>query len=317
MVNNSLLEGADVIAHDAWPPSKGLYVKDAQGNLIPDDGTWNGPVLPDTFVPAWQISPLSLANAIMNNAMSFKGKRQAIEYVLATKNSTISDVTQLAVDSVYRPSSQLYAPVFDPVNRSSVVALTVYSFSWDRFLVDVLADYIVGVTIVMTTPTQMSSYHIVGSTATYAAGDLHETAFNYLSQTISLPNVGNPSITYVFTAYPTQELYNSYMTYTPIYGMAIVVSLSLVVSMLCLLYVTVTIEQEKIRHEEQVRTEAEAQFTSFLAHEVRNPLSGIDSCTTLMLESDRGRAKQLKHKTEARQGLSIDDVLRLLAELSS
>jgi signal transduction histidine kinase len=145
-------------------------------------------------------------------------------------------------------------------------------------------------------------------------GDQHEVAFDYLRQIISVPSVGNPNITYSFVAYPTQALYNSYMTYTPIYGMAIVVTLCLVVVAVCLLYVAVTIEQEKIRHEELVRTEAEAQFTSFLAHEVRNPLSGIDSCTTLMLEGDRGRAKQLKHKVDAQHGLSVDDVRRLFEE---
>lgn len=314
MVNNRLIDGYAQLQNRSYPISRGVFVKAPNGTLIHDDGTHNGQLFPNTIVAVWQISPLTLVNAVLDNAMSELPKRQAIEYVLQHRNATLSDVVQLFVDPQYRPSSQFYAPVYDLHDSSKIVAVCVYSFSWDTFLEGVLADYIVGVTVVMVTATQVSSYFIKGPQCTYTSGDVHDSRFDYLRQDIVLPSVGNPNITYQLAAYPSQELYQSYMTSTPYIAMSIVVALCLAVISITFTYIYVTVQQEKRTHEEQVRSQAEAEFTSFLAHEVRNPLSGIDSSSQLMLSANRRRLQFLQQRLVETRPVDVEEVQTLLED---
>ena len=314
MVYENLIEGASILLKKSYPISRGVYVKAANGTFIPDDGSNNGNLFPNTLAVVWEISPLTRVGAVLHNAMSDPMKRQAIEFVLQTGSATVSDVVQLVSDPSYRPSSQFYAPVYDPSNSSTIVAVCVYSFSWDTFLVGVLADYIVGITVVMTTDSQVSTYFVVGTQCTYAKGDFHDSHFNYLRQDILLPPVGNQNISYRLAAFPSEELYDSYMSSTPYIAMAIVVVLCLAVIAITLTYIYVTVQQEKRSHEEQVRSQAEAEFTSFLAHEVRNPLSGIDSSSQLMLTANRKRQNFLHLRLQERRHIDVEEAQILLED---
>ena len=327
MVSQDLVEGAELIKKNPWPVSNGISVFNGTGNAmerVRDDGTHNGLLFPNTYAPSWQISPLSLSTVIMQNAMADPTKRSAIEYVLTNKSSTLSDVVNLAIDVNHPlPSSQLYAPVFlnDGINQT-VIALIVYSFSWDTFLSNILADFVHGINIVMTSPTQQYTFLVNGELASvFSSGDAHNSAFNGLQQsfTLGLQNIsGNNFLRqfpYSFSVYPTQALADSYLTSTPYIAMSIVVVLCLLTIAIFLIYVNVTVDHAKRMLTEQVRTEAEANFISFLAHEVRNPLSGIDSCSQLMLQRDLDKRAFLQRKVAEQESIHHDEITLLLGDI--
>jgi signal transduction histidine kinase/CheY-like chemotaxis protein len=110
-------------------------------------------------------------------------------------------------------------------------------------------------------------------------------------------------------------LYQSYMTSTPAIATSIVVILVVSFVLGFHFYLSVTLRQEKRTHEELVRTEAEREFTSFLAHEVRNPLSGIDSSSQLMLENEKRRMSFFKEKVSKCESLSLPELRRLVRDM--
>ena len=329
MVNDSLVEGADIIKENHWPVSKGIYAFNGTGtNMVPvrDDGTHNGLLFPHTYAPSWQISPLSLSNALMQNPMTDPAKRSSIEFVLTNKSSTLSDIVNLAIDVNHpRPSSQLYAPIFanDGTNQT-VVALLVYSFSWDTFLSNILADFIHGIKVTISTPSQEYTFLVDGAQASeFSSGDEHNSDFGYLRQSFTLVGLNDSDgdgsflrqFPYSFAVYPTQALADSYLTNTPYIAMAIVVLVCLLTVVVFLIYVNVTVDHAKRMLTEQVRTEAEANFISFLAHEVRNPLSGIDSCSQLMLQRDLDKRAFLQRKVAEQESICPDEITSLLGDI--
>jgi hypothetical protein len=201
-VNDGLVEGTEYLKRNSWPIEKGIYTKLPNGTLVADDGLHNGYLFPNTYMVVSLIAPITLHNALMYNLMTDLHMRQALEYCLTYKNSSLTDVVQLAVDIPYRPSTQLYTPVLD--NNDNVLGIISYSFSWDTYLSNILPDYILGLTIVMKTSTQVSSFHVTGKSCSYALGDEHDSAFDYLKQNIVLDQLGDPSISYQLSAYSTE-----------------------------------------------------------------------------------------------------------------
>jgi signal transduction histidine kinase len=279
------IDGSYSFQKYAWAKNNmKMFNKDSNGNVIPSTTSLNGALFPNMFAPIFNLYPSAepiVGGAFMFNAMGESVRRRSLEYVLTYKDSTVTDIVQFINDPVYRPTTQLYVPITPVGDNSTLYGVAVITFSWDTFLANVLASYLVGLQVVLSSPQQTCTFTIDGNSSTTMKGDVHDGSFEYLAYRMTITQIGNSNTTYNLVAYPTHRLYQSYLSSNPINAMLIVVTISLVSVIVFLTYIYAVIEHEK--HERAKLVREEADFTDFLAHEVRNPLSGIDACSLLIL----------------------------------
>lgn len=284
VLNNKVDSSSLILKRTNFNFTSGCYVKDGTKN-VKDLGISNGVNFANMSFPVWQIAPIAAnAAAVMYNIHSEPVRRKAIDYTVATNAIAITDVIQLVQDASFRPAALLFSPVLD-VNDGDLLGLVSVVINWDSFLVNILPDYIVGLDVVMRTETKTITYHLSGSTVRFEQSDTHDSTFNYIGQQYELTtNYSGPN-SYTLSIYPTAALQSSYYTDTPRNAMIYVVAISCLSIIIFLIYLYAVVDREvaEERNRAMIRSKAEMDFTTFLAHEVRNPLSGIDSSSELIL----------------------------------
>lgn len=196
------------------------------------------------------------------------------------------------------PVSFFGYPVFDSFGEgreiAGVLATNVY---WRRFFNGILPEGAVGFTVVLENAfDQMLSYQIDGSQVKYLGeGDHHDQKYDYLEllddvnsyaaekaspETRSYTTV--PLSTdfgrYRLRIYPSQATEDELRTTSPWFTVLMVVVVFLVTSVLFVAFVVLVERRQRIVMDKVIElaaeaAEAEQDYTEFLAHECRNPLS--------------------------------------------
>lgn len=172
--------------------------------------------------------------------------------MLEYKVPTLTAILQLVQDSVRRPSSILFFPVFDDFesdygNRTNnVVGSISIVFSWDTLLQKILPNYIKGMICVLRSSTgQEYSYSVSGKDVKFLGeGDQHDPRYNKYKEVVNA-TLGNTEellgqvdylITYTLLMYPSETFESQYVTNRAAIYTAGVVLIFLCTSALFLLY---------------------------------------------------------------------------------
>jgi CHASE1-domain containing sensor protein len=203
----------------------------------------------------------------MFNTMSDSSRRGAIEHVIANGESSVTDFIQLFRDSEFRPSTQICVPIFSQLNSSTVVGIISISFSWDSFFSESLVENVEGIYFILSTKSAKVTYRINGKKVLILKGDNHDPAYNDMKHTISLSTVVRGGSQYTIEAYPSDDMYNAFMTDNPRNAAVIIVTAS-ISFLLLLAHIRGLVVHQKKEKELLIRSSAESEFTDFLAHEV-------------------------------------------------
>jgi class 3 adenylate cyclase len=217
-----------------WPDNRtvafGIYSRDPETkDVIYDPGYAPASVYPAVMVPVWQIAPIvTNEKAVMFNLHSEPNRMKALDDMLTYQVDTLTAILQLVQDSELRPSSILFAPVYDEFNGDTdaldkeVVGSVSVVFSWDDMLRKILPNYIKGMICVLKSSIgQEFTYSISGDQVTLMGeGDLHDVKYDYLEQNFKASMAGVNEehavvanlITYSLTMYPSQEFQDQYVT---------------------------------------------------------------------------------------------------------
>lgn len=217
-----------------WPDNRtvafGIYSRDPETkDVIYDPGYAPASVYPAVMVPVWQIAPIvTNEKAVMFNLHSEPNRMKALDDMLTYQVDTLTAILQLVQDSELRPSSILFAPVYDEFNGEAdvldreVVGSVSVVFSWDDMLRKILPNYIKGMICVLKSSIgQEFTYSISGDQVTLMGeGDLHDVKYDYLEQNFKASMAGVNEehavvanlITYSLTMYPSQEFQDEYVT---------------------------------------------------------------------------------------------------------
>ncbi|KAL7505956.1 hypothetical protein ACHAXN_003317 [Cyclotella atomus] len=241
-----------------WPDNRtvefGIYSRDPETkDVIYDPGYAPASVYPSVMVPVWQIAPIvTNEKAVMFNLHSEPNRMKALDDMLTYRVETLTAILQLVQDSELRPSSIMFAPVWDELNdeveliEKNVVGSVSVVFSWDDLLRKVLPNYIKGMICVLRSSIgQEFTYSISGDQVTLMGeGDLHDVKYDYLGEEFkaSLAGVNEEYavvanlITYSLTMYPSQEFQDQYVTNKAAIYTAVVVLIFVCTAGLFLLY---------------------------------------------------------------------------------
>ena len=212
----------------SWPVSKGIY--SIAGTIYDSYYTYDSELDTDTSfpnikAPYWQIAPPTNLNlrGTMLNSHKYSSVSHAIDVSITTKQPAISDVIQLIIDPTYRPSAFIMYPILNPLHVDVYpLGFISVGFSWDDIISQVLPSTLVGVEVVMTSPTVTVTYSVDGSKVSIKGiGDLHDRTFDtnryaahiYYNYTLSKLHSSDP--TYTFEIYPTIKFQNLYYSNVP------------------------------------------------------------------------------------------------------
>jgi CHASE domain len=225
----------------------------------------------------------------MYNTISDPVRQKAIESIIEYGQPRVSDVFQVSTDTDYRPTTHVLAPILSSTSSPAVLGIVAYTFSWDTLFTDVLAHQFQDITIVLSTKTSLCTYTISGNKITILKGDSHDSKFDYLRVTLNLTTIfGINDNNYNIVAYPTEAMHRSFLTENPRNAAIIVITTAMSLVLLAA-FLYVYVKQKKREHELVVRSEAESQFTNFLAHEVISTSANTvisSSCITPVIVLD-------------------------------
>ena len=221
----------DPLPNTTFPDNRtvsfGIYSRNSSGSVVYDPGYAPTSVnYSNIMVPVWQIAPIvTNEKAVMFNLHSEYNRQRALDHMMQYKVPALTAILQLVQDTILRPSSILFYPVFDKfvsnnnmedlddsfVSQQEVVGSVSIVFSWDTLLNKILPDHIKGLICVLESSIgQIYSYSISGDTVTLLGeGDQHDTQYDEYAHDVQgkilVDNVGRKFITYKLHMYPSSE----------------------------------------------------------------------------------------------------------------
>eukprot|EP00607_Mallomonas_marina_P010339 CAMPEP_0182422232 /NCGR_PEP_ID=MMETSP1167-20130531/7852_1 /TAXON_ID=2988 /ORGANISM="Mallomonas Sp, Strain CCMP3275" /LENGTH=769 /DNA_ID=CAMNT_0024600093 /DNA_START=268 /DNA_END=2577 /DNA_ORIENTATION=- len=294
--NVALLNGPTSLEQSvdgSWIVSDGIYDTTSTGEMFYDSGFVPHSSYPDLLAPIWQISPISSnAPAVMYNehSRSAASRTRVIDRVIATKTGGFTDIIHLVQDEEMRPSTTWFTPVLDIDDEDKVLGLIAVAFSWDAIFKHALPSYLGGLYLVLQTDTQSFSFLFShGEVKVVGSGDLHDRKYNPYRKIISNPmsEISRQSVTnFTITMYPTDELYDRYVTDYPLIIACSEAALMLFTAALVAGYFYIltgreammvsAIESAEVMAElAKEEVEIKKNFVRYISHEIRTPLNTV------------------------------------------
>jgi len=202
------------------------------------------------------------------------------------------------------PGASMMQPIFPANDKTEMVGVLVTAIVWTENMVDVFADNIDGIDLVLSTPTQQVSFRVNKGVVTYQGiGDLHDPAYDEQKQEgdVTLPGYfANQSVHYTIALYPSDTLYEMYSTKNPYY--ATVGAICVMVFTVCMFiaYDCLVRREFNAKHE---LLKAKRHFMRYVSHEVRTPLNSV--CMGLNLMQEEIQAKLTDPSTEGTSNAMI------------
>ncbi|KAL3908729.1 MAG: hypothetical protein SGILL_008373, partial [Bacillariaceae sp.] len=322
------------------PFGRGVWGKDAEGSIY---HVTNG----TTFYPSPHqdlIAPILHHNAgphpaLMLNLRFEQARGQAIDDVIACSTDrrmqllenplsdndddiecgTISDMLILTSQEVEPgPGALIFSPIYPDQDPNELVGVLASSIVWDEVLQNLFTDAVSGIDCVLSTDTQIYTYHIEEGIASLAQeGDLHLEEYDeytsciLLSHASGLYNLEN-SANYTLTLTPTDAFFETYQTQIPLIA-AIAAAVCILITSICFICYDAF-----VRRDMNIKTElleAKRKFVRFVSHEVRTPLNSVCmglsliqeellDCIKNMKDEDGGIASS--NKSQAKCNCSVD-----------
>ena len=180
-----------------------------------------------------------------------------------------TNIVQLSTDSTYRPSTNLYLPVYSTSVSATppiLYGLVDIILSWDLLMSNVLPNNLPRLDCVVTTKSSTFTLSIDhGTVNVVGPTDLHDSTMTTYGQNIVIDLINQSPLSasdFTITVYPSTAFYNQYITQGPIQ-----ISISLAVAVFvffCVINISVTYytqQREKIRQENErlEKSQEEAQ----------------------------------------------------------
>jgi class 3 adenylate cyclase len=227
-------EGLVKVINNSWPVYKGMYdiengIKVYAKNYDEDTR------YPLIKFPVWQTSRGD-ERLTMFNMHSEATRAKALDRLVTFSFSAVTDLLVLIQDTNFHASTILFAPVLDlyyPGNgkESNIAGATALYLSWDSIFTRITPDFVVGIQIVLRSPTKTYSFIVNNGIATsQGKGDLHEDAFSSYAFTFPLcmpQNCDKTTNIYTVSIYPTQKYAEIYYDALPWIATGTVVGLML------------------------------------------------------------------------------------------
>lgn len=249
----------------------------------------NGTVSPQSnrsiLIPLYQHNLLT-ANSIMANLHSIPAQGNALTRILncadehasedtpAPPCGFITDFTQL----IRRPgpACMIFKPIYPNNDQTVVVGFSGTTMYLDEVLVNIVPDYVKGLYVVFSTDTASHTFMMDGGVPILLGeGDLHDTQFDEFARSAILYGVetkATGSATYTITLYPSDTLFETFETNSPL-----IVSLGFV-SVICFsigMFFLYDYFMQFESHQRKTLLEMKRRFVRFVSHEIRTPLNTV------------------------------------------
>eukprot|EP00339_Tiarina_fusa_P000573 CAMPEP_0117003880 /NCGR_PEP_ID=MMETSP0472-20121206/5054_1 /TAXON_ID=693140 ORGANISM="Tiarina fusus, Strain LIS" /NCGR_SAMPLE_ID=MMETSP0472 /ASSEMBLY_ACC=CAM_ASM_000603 /LENGTH=969 /DNA_ID=CAMNT_0004704679 /DNA_START=62 /DNA_END=2971 /DNA_ORIENTATION=+ len=218
--------------------------------------------------------------------------------------AVVTDILELAIRP--GPAALIFNPILPANDPTEFVGFATTSVHWEETLTSVVPDYVNGLTCVVSTDTTSVTYEIRnGQPVFLGLGDLHDTEYTDFARTTPLNTFvtgAGSSANYTLTVYPTDEMFDTFVTNSPI--KVAVGFFGVVAFCTCMFF----LYDFLMRHEAQQRRnilEMKRRFVRFISHEIRTPLNTV--CMGLeLLESE---LKMAPDKEDAMgEGVDKEDI---------
>eukprot|EP00607_Mallomonas_marina_P010242 CAMPEP_0182421478 /NCGR_PEP_ID=MMETSP1167-20130531/6896_1 /TAXON_ID=2988 /ORGANISM="Mallomonas Sp, Strain CCMP3275" /LENGTH=837 /DNA_ID=CAMNT_0024598675 /DNA_START=264 /DNA_END=2777 /DNA_ORIENTATION=+ len=267
---------------------QGIYRRDSKGEKVYDAKSADGVMFPDIVTPVWQVAPVSVTGAIksvMYNVHSLKSRADVIDKVINTRTAGFTDIIQPVGSTVLSPSTLVYAPVIR-LKDGEILGIVSAFLRWEDILKGALPSYISNYDCVLSDASRSFTFKVSGGEIEVRAGDTHDIRFNDHRRVVTASLTSLTSISasdYTMTLYPTQELYNNYMTDTPMIACISTVAVILFTALVVMLYDYYLVQRDK-RLERAI--ESTTKITSLTLRELENR-------KTFMMHISQGVSKPL------------------------
>ena len=200
----------------------------------------------------WQVAPLAgYETTILFDIHALPNSAHVIEHVLSTAAPAVTNLLVLADDAqgqvdgaqqASRAAGALYAPVFD-ASGTDIVGLIALEFAWEAALTAALPAFLTGVDVVLTSRPESAAEAARTYTFRVAGGAVADAGEGSLQepwaggrQAFTFDVDAGLGTSFQAVIYPTQGLYNTYLTRNPVYACAGVVSAIVAVALVFRLY---------------------------------------------------------------------------------
>jgi hypothetical protein len=211
---------------------------------------------PDHMVPVWQIYPIKINwKAVMFDLHSEINRQRALDDMLEYQVPTITGLLHLVQHDEMDPSSILFFPVFNYLDKSEFFRRVEGSisivFTWADILRSVLPGYIKGLIVVLESSVsdeldnQQFTYSISGGEVTLIGeGDRHDVYFDHYEHVV-FANVAQDAenlgivdylIMYELRIYPSMVFQEQYLTKQPLIMTIVVMFIFILTSVIFLIY---------------------------------------------------------------------------------
>lgn len=194
------------------------------------------------------------------------------------------------------PAGLLFQPVFPANDPTRLVGFATTSIHWQEVLTSVVPSYVNGLTCVVSTDTSSFTYEIRdGVPELVGPGDLHLPEFTSFARSVVLNDFietgSATSATYTLTVYPTEVMFDTFTTNSPI---AVAFGFFGVIALCTLLFFAYDFLMRHEAQQRQVVLEMKRLFVRFISHEIRTPLNTV--CMGLeLLESELRGSSENHH----------------------
>jgi signal transduction histidine kinase len=220
--------------------------------------------------------------------------------------AVVTDMLQLQVRP--GPAGLLFQPIYPANDPTNFVGFATTSLHWQEVLENVVPSYVNGLTCVISTDTQAFTYEIRdGVPELVGPGDLHDAAYSSFARNATLADIETgaaSSATYTLTVYPTQAMFDTYTTNSPL---AVAVSFLGVIALCTCIFFLYDFLMRHEAHQRKMIQETKRRFVRFISHEIRTPLNTV--CMGLdLLESEFRNLKGNKDDIGDEEKVNEEDV---------
>jgi len=187
----------------------------------------------------------------------------------------VTDFTEIFVQP--GPAAVFFHPIYPVSDPTTVVGFIGTSIVWEEVLKHTVPDYVGGLDAVICNADDVCfTYSIDNGIPTLSGdGDLHDPAYDSYGRKVVLHDTDTGatlSREYTLTLYPTEQMFDSFHSGSPIY---IAVAFVFVIFFCTLIFFLYDYFMKSESHRRKEILDVKRRFVRFISHEVRTPLNVV------------------------------------------
>mmetsp|Transcript_22607 Transcript_22607/g.38277 ORF Transcript_22607/g.38277 Transcript_22607/m.38277 type:complete len:982 (+) Transcript_22607:233-3178(+) len=275
--------------------SENVFARSAEGEIYTEVDSSSAKGKYDIVVPVFQISPLeNNKGAVLFNIYSEINRATTIDYAIDSvpdsglPSTGISEFIFLVQDELSNAASLIMHPIV-PLNHNETVGLAVGVLRWDTFFLKYVPSYADGITVILSDGNSEAPYSFVKDDTTgitrvdYNPNYKPSKENSWSWKTFELDTLGSSS--YSITVHFEDSFAEEFRTNNPYYVMCVSLIVTLVTSLLFVLYDYFTNRQSI---EQQIVSNTRREFVRYISHEIRTPMNTIHIGVSILFDEISG-----------------------------